>query len=169
MVDQILGPLDREMARLVEGYLERNCVNVVLKDGAAEFRQSPTGALEVYTQSGAMHPADIVVLGIGVRPDTALAKQAGLEIGALGGIRTDEQMRTSEPDIFAVGDAVEVKDFVTGRVGLGSSGRPGEPARDGSLRTLSWAATRVTAALRAQRSAVCSKVRQPGPAPAKKP
>ncbi len=134
MGDQILGPLDWEMARMVEGYLERHGVNVVLKDGAAEFRQSPTGALEVYTQSGAMYPADIVVLGIGVRPDTALAKQAGLEIGALGGIRTDEQMRTSEPDIFAAGDAVEVKDFVTGEWCLmalaGPANRQGRIAAD---------------------------------------
>jgi NADPH-dependent 2,4-dienoyl-CoA reductase/sulfur reductase-like enzyme/rhodanese-related sulfurtransferase len=132
--DQLLGPLDQEMARLVEGYLERHGVNVVLEDGAAEFRQSPTGALEVYAQSGAMHPADIVVLGIGVRPDTGLAKEAGLEIGALGGIRTDEQMRTSEPDIFAVGDAVEVKDFVTGEWSLvalaGPANRQGRIAAD---------------------------------------
>jgi NADPH-dependent 2,4-dienoyl-CoA reductase/sulfur reductase-like enzyme/rhodanese-related sulfurtransferase len=134
MGDQILGPLDREMARVVEGYLERHGVKVVLNDGAAEFRQSPTSALEVYTKSGAMHPADIVVLGIGVRPDTALAKQAGLEIGALGGIRTDEQMRTSEPDIFAAGDAVEVKDFVTGEWCLmalaGPANRQGRIAAD---------------------------------------
>ena len=132
--DQILDPLDREMARMVEGYLEHHGVNVVLEDGAAEFRQSPTGALEVHTQSGAMHPADIVVLAIGVRPDTALAKQAGLEIGALGGIRTDEQMRTSEPDIFAVGDAVEVRDFVTGEWSLvalaGPANRQGRIAAD---------------------------------------
>lgn len=134
MADQILGPLDREMARVVEGYLERHGVNVILSDGAAEFRQSPTGALEVYAQSGAMHPADIVVLGIGVRPDTVLAKQAGLEIGALGGIRTDEQMRTSEPDIFAVGDAVEVRDFVTNEWSLvalaGPANRQGRIAAD---------------------------------------
>ena len=116
--EQLLGPLDLEMARLVEGYLEQHGVNVVLNDGAAEFRQSSDGTLEVYTQSGAMHPADIVVLGIGVRPDTALAKQAGLEIGDRGGIRTDEQMRTSDPDIFAAGDAVEVRDFVTGEWSL---------------------------------------------------
>lgn len=132
--DQILGPLDREMARVVEGYLEQHGVNVVLKDGAAEFRQSPSGTLEVYTQSGAMHPADIVVLGIGVHPDTVLAKQAGLEIGELGGIRTDEQMRTSEPDIFAVGDAVEVRDFVTGEWSLvalaGPANRQGRIAAD---------------------------------------
>ena len=118
MADQVLGPLDREMARMVEGYVEHHGVNVVLEDGVAEFRQSADGALEVHTRSGAMFPADIVVLGMGVSPDTALAKAAGLEIGELGGIRTDEQMRTSEPDIFAAGDAVEVRDFVTGEWSL---------------------------------------------------
>ncbi len=118
MGDQVLGPLDPEMARMVEGYLEHHGVKVALNDGAAEFRQTPNGALEVHAQSGAMYPADIVVLGLGVRPDTALAKQAGLEIGELGGIRTDEQMRTSETDIFAAGDAVEVRDFVTGEWSL---------------------------------------------------
>ena len=134
MGDQILGPLDREMARVVEGYLEHHGINVVLEDGAAEFRQSSSGSLEVYTQSGAMYPADIVVLGIGVRPDTALAQAAGLELGERGGIRTDEQMRTSEPDIFAVGDAVEVKDFVTGEWSLvalaGPANRQGRIAAD---------------------------------------
>jgi len=118
MADQVLAPLDREMARMVEGYVEHHGVNVVLEDGVAEFRQSADGALEVHTRSGAMFPADIVVLGMGVSPDTALAKAAGLEIGELGGIRTDEQMRTSEPDIFAAGDAVEVRDFVTGEWSL---------------------------------------------------
>jgi len=118
MGDQVLGPLDPEMARMIAGYLEQRGVKLVLNDGAAEFRQAPSGALEVHTKSGAMHPADIVILGIGVRPDTALAKQAGLEIGERGGIRTDEQMRTSEPDIFAAGDAVEVKDFGTGEWSL---------------------------------------------------
>jgi NADPH-dependent 2,4-dienoyl-CoA reductase/sulfur reductase-like enzyme/rhodanese-related sulfurtransferase len=118
MGDQILGPLDQEMARMVEGYLEHNGVSVVLNDGAKAFEQAADGALEVQAKSGAKYLADIVVLGIGVRPDTALAKQAGLEIGELGGIRTDEQMRTSEPDIFAAGDAVEVRDFVTGEWSL---------------------------------------------------
>jgi len=132
--DQVLGPLDREMARVVEGYLARYGVKIVLHDGAAEFRQSASGALEVHTLSGHMHPADIVVLGIGVRPDTALAQAAGLEIGALGGIRTDAQMRTSDPDIFAVGDAVEVRDFVTGEWCLmalaGPANRQGRIAAD---------------------------------------
>ena len=93
-----------------------------------------TGALEVVTQSGETHPADIVILGIGVRPDTALAQEAGLEIGSRGGILVDEQMRTSNPDIFAVGDAVEVKDFITGEQSLvalaGPANRQGRIAAD---------------------------------------
>ena len=75
-----------------------------------------------------------MILAIGVRPETALAKAAGLEIGERGGIRVDEQMRTSDPDIFAVGDAVEVKDFVTGEWTLiplaGPANRQGRIAAD---------------------------------------
>ena len=86
------------------------------------------------TKSGAVHAADIAILAIGVRPETALAKAAGLEIGKLGGIRVDGQMRTSDPDIFAVGDAVEVKDFVTGEWSLvalaGPANRQGRIAAD---------------------------------------
>ena len=66
-------------------------------------------------ESGATYPADIVILAIGVRADTVLARAAGLEVGERGGIRVDEHMRTSDADIFAVGDAVEVRDFVTGQ------------------------------------------------------
>jgi len=88
----------------------------------------------VLTKSGKIHPADIVILALGVRPDTALAKTAGLEIGARGGIRVDGHMRTSQPDIFAVGDAVEVKDFVTGEWSLialaGPANRQGRIAAD---------------------------------------
>ena len=72
------------------------------------------GALEVSTQSGKRHQADLVILALGVRPGYDARPEAGLEIGERGGIRVDEQMRTSDPDIFAVGDAVEVRDFVTG-------------------------------------------------------
>ena len=61
-----------------------------------------------------MYPAEIVILAIGVKPETELAKMAGIEIGKRGGFKVDDQMQTSNPDIFAVGDAVEVKDFVTG-------------------------------------------------------
>jgi rhodanese-related sulfurtransferase len=100
----------------------------------AEFRQTAGGSLEVLTSSGKSHPADIVILAIGVRPETALAKMAGIEIGQRGGIRVDEHMRTSNPDIFAVGDAVEVKDFVTGQWSLvalaGPANRQGRIAAD---------------------------------------
>ena len=114
MLDQVLAPLDQEMARIVEGYLERHGIHLALNDGVAEFKQAANGAVDVLTKSGKTYPADIVILALGVRPDTALAKLAGLKIGERGGIRVDAQMRTSNPDIFAVGDAVEVKDFVTG-------------------------------------------------------
>ena len=86
------------------------------------------------TAAGQVYPADLVVLGIGVRPENWLAKNAGLEIGALGGIRVDDQMRTSDPDIFAVGDAVEVKDTITGQWSLvalaGPANRQGRIAAD---------------------------------------
>jgi NADPH-dependent 2,4-dienoyl-CoA reductase/sulfur reductase-like enzyme/rhodanese-related sulfurtransferase len=118
MLDQVMAPLDPECARLVERHLEKHGVRLALNDGVSGFKQTATGSLEVLTKSGKAHPADIVILAIGVRPETSLAKMAGLEIGQRGGIRVDEQMHTSDPDIFAVGDAVEVKDFVTGEWSL---------------------------------------------------
>jgi len=118
MLDQVMAPLDPECARLVERHLEKHGVRLALGDAVAGFKQTASGSLEVLTKSGKAHPADIVILAIGVRPETGLAKMAGLEIGQRGGIRVAEQMRTSDPDIFAVGDAVEVKDFVTGEWSL---------------------------------------------------
>jgi len=134
MLDQILAPLDQEMARIVEGYVERHGIRLALNDGVAEFKKTANGSLEVLTKSGKAYPADIVIIALGVRPETLLAKMAGLEIGERGGIRVDEQMRTSNPDIFAVGDAVEVKDFVTGQWSLialaGPANRQGRIAAD---------------------------------------
>ena len=85
MLDQVLAPLDQEMARVVEGHLERHGVRLMLNDGVAEFKKPADGSLEVSTKSGKTYPADIVILSLGVRPDTSLAKQAALEIGELGG------------------------------------------------------------------------------------
>jgi NADPH-dependent 2,4-dienoyl-CoA reductase/sulfur reductase-like enzyme/rhodanese-related sulfurtransferase len=118
MLDQVMAPLDPECARLVERHMEKHGVRLALNDGVSGFKQTATGSLEVLTKSGKVHPADVVILAIGVRPETSLAKMAGIEIGQRGGIRVDEQMHTSDPDIFAVGDAVEVKDFVTGEWSL---------------------------------------------------
>jgi NADPH-dependent 2,4-dienoyl-CoA reductase/sulfur reductase-like enzyme/rhodanese-related sulfurtransferase len=134
MAEQVLGPLDVEYARLVEEHLKRHGVKLALGDGVAGFHQIAGGALEVETRAGKRHPADLVILALGVRPDTSLARSAGLEIGERGGIRVDERMRTSDPDIFAVGDAVEVKDFVTGEWSLvalaGPANRQGRIAAD---------------------------------------
>ena len=133
-LDQVMPPLDPEMAILVQNCMTKHGVRLELNDGVAEFKQLSDGSLEVVTSSGKFHPADIVILAIGVRPETKLAKMAGIEIGQRGGIRVDPQMRTSNPDIFAVGDAVEVKDFVTGRWTLvalaGPANRQGRIAAD---------------------------------------
>jgi NADPH-dependent 2,4-dienoyl-CoA reductase/sulfur reductase-like enzyme/rhodanese-related sulfurtransferase len=118
MLDQVMAPLDPECARLVERHLEKHGVRLALNDAVAGFKQMANGSLEVLTKSGKVHQADMVILAIGVRPETSLAKTAGLTIGERGGIRVDDQMRTSDPDIFAVGDAVEVKDFITGEWSL---------------------------------------------------
>jgi NADPH-dependent 2,4-dienoyl-CoA reductase/sulfur reductase-like enzyme/rhodanese-related sulfurtransferase len=130
----VLTPLDPEIAVLVQGHIIRHGVHVVANDGVVGFKQMDGGAIEVQTESGKTFPADIVILAIGVRPDTALAGAAGLTIGERGGIRVDDQMRTSNPDIFAVGDAVEVKDFGTGRWSLialaGPANRQGRIAAD---------------------------------------
>lgn len=133
MLDQVMPPLDPEIARLVERHLEAHGVRLALGDGVAGFLEAD-GRLDVETKSGALHPADLVILAIGVRPECGLAKQAGLEIGERGGILTDEHMRTSDPDIFAVGDAVEVRDYVTGQATLiplaGPANRQGRIAAD---------------------------------------
>jgi NADPH-dependent 2,4-dienoyl-CoA reductase/sulfur reductase-like enzyme/rhodanese-related sulfurtransferase len=134
MAGQVLAPIDEEFARAVEGHLQKHGVQLALGDGVAAFKEAAGGAIDVRTRSGKAHRADLVILAIGVRPDTALAKTAGLEIGERGGIRVDDQMRTSDPDILAVGDAIEVKDFVTGEWSLvalaGPANRQGRIAAD---------------------------------------
>jgi rhodanese-related sulfurtransferase len=129
-----MPPLDPEMAHYVARHVTRHGIHLVLDDGAAEFQKTDSGALKVLTESGKEFSTDIVVLGIGVRPENWLAKKAGLEIGERGGIRVDDQMHTSNPNIFAVGDAVEVKDTLTGQWSLlalaGPANRQGRIAAD---------------------------------------
>ena len=133
MLNQVMPPLDPEMARPVQQHLEQHGVTTALGDGVAGF-ESLDGHLVVHTQSGASHVGDLVILAIGVRPETGLAKSAGLTLGERGGIRVDEHMRTSDPHIWAVGDAVEVRDVVTGQWALiplaGPANRQGRVAAD---------------------------------------
>ena len=134
MLDQVMPPLDPEMAQPVQEHLERHGVMVALGDGVAGFEPTATGQIAVKSKSGAAHAGDLVILAIGVRPETSLAKAAGLELGERGGIRVDNQMRTSDANIWAVGDAVEVKDFVTERWTViplaGPANRQGRVAAD---------------------------------------
>ncbi len=110
---QLLPPLDKPMTLLMEDELKRRGVRLFLGDAIAGFEPSG-GALSCRLKSGRSLAADLVVLAIGVRPETALAKDAGIELGPRGHIRTDAFLRTSDPDIYAGGDAIEVRDLVTG-------------------------------------------------------
>ncbi len=134
MLDQVMPPLDPEMARPVQQHLEQHGVKVALGDGVAGFEPTAAGQITVKTKSGAAHTGDLVILAIGVRPETALAKAAGLELGERGGIRVDAQMHTSDPYIWAVGDAVEVRDAITGQWTViplaGPANRQGRVAAD---------------------------------------
>ncbi|HKI36608.1 MAG TPA: FAD-dependent oxidoreductase, partial [Gemmataceae bacterium] len=106
---------------------------LLLGQSAEAFEQGPAG-LVVRLKSGQTLPAQLVVLGVGVRPENKLAVAAGLEVGPRGGIRVNEHLQTSDPDIYAVGDAIEVKDFVTGEPAqvplAGPANRQGRIAAD---------------------------------------
>jgi len=112
---QLMPPLDPEMALPLREHLVAKGVTLRLGDGLASIETRDGGGLVVVAESGARLPADLVILAIGVRPETALAKAAGLDLGPRGGIVVDAQMRTADPHIWAVGDAVEVADVVTGQ------------------------------------------------------
>jgi len=112
---QVMPPLDPEMAAPIRRHLEASGVQLRLGDGLARIVAGPGHGLIVVSEGGTELPADLVILAIGVRPETRLAQEAGLDIGPRGGIVVDAQMRTSDPHIWAVGDAVEVQDVVTGQ------------------------------------------------------
>ncbi len=114
MAQQVMPPLDVEMAEYAQQRLESHGVDLELGQGVVGFERGASGGLLVRTQSGAAFETEMVVLAIGVRPETQLAREAGLALGERGGIRVDEQMQTSDARIWAVGDAVEVRNFVTG-------------------------------------------------------
>ena len=109
---QILPPLDAEMTTPIVDELHTHGVRLLLGQSAEGFTQAADG-IEVRLKSGERLTGDLVVLGVGVRPENRLAMEAGLEVGPRGGIRVNDHMQTSDPDIYAVGDAAEVRDFVT--------------------------------------------------------
>jgi NADPH-dependent 2,4-dienoyl-CoA reductase/sulfur reductase-like enzyme/rhodanese-related sulfurtransferase len=135
MLPQIMPPIDPEMAVPLQEHLKANGVTLHLGDSVAKFeRVEDVGNLVVTTKTEMKFECEMALLAVGVRPEVSLAKQAGLEIGVLGGIRVTNQMRTSDENIWAVGDAVEVRDFITGDWSLiplaGPANRQGRIAAD---------------------------------------
>ena len=108
---QVLPPLDHEMTTPIVEKLRAKGVNLFLGESADGFEKSADGIV-VRLKSGKTLPAQIVILGIGVRPENRLATEAGLELGVRGAIRVNGSLQTSDPDIYAVGDAIEIQDFV---------------------------------------------------------
>jgi NADPH-dependent 2,4-dienoyl-CoA reductase/sulfur reductase-like enzyme/rhodanese-related sulfurtransferase len=131
--DQVLPPLDKEMTAPIAQQLAAKGVSVLLGQSAERFEKTPHGS-QVQLNSGARLDAQLVILGVGVRPESKLAVDAGLEVSPRGGIRVNEHLQTSDPDIYAVGDAIEVTDFVTGAAAqiplAGPANRQGRIAAD---------------------------------------
>jgi NADPH-dependent 2,4-dienoyl-CoA reductase/sulfur reductase-like enzyme/rhodanese-related sulfurtransferase len=135
---QVMAPLDPEMAAWLHREIRANGIALHLNDPVAAFEapteKEPARASIVVLKSGARLPADSVILGLGVKPEVGLARNAGLEIGERGGIRVNEHLQTSDPHIWAVGDAIEVRDAVTGQWALiplaGPASRQGRIAAD---------------------------------------
>lgn len=111
---QLMHPFDPDMAALIHSEARRHGVRLALGHTVEGF-EAKDGGVDVLLQDGPPLHADLVVMAIGVTPDTALARAAGLELGLKGSIVVNDRMETSVPDIYAVGDAVQVKHFVTGR------------------------------------------------------
>ena len=114
MAPQVMGPIDFSMAAAVHQHLQQKGVSLFLEQAVERFSRRD-GHLIVHLKSGIELQADMVLLSIGVRPDTTLAQQAGLRIGDARGIFVNEYLQTSDPDIYAVGDAIEFPHLLTGQ------------------------------------------------------
>ncbi|CZQ96436.1 pyridine nucleotide disulphide reductase class-i signature [Trichococcus palustris] len=111
MSDQVMAPIDFEMAQSVHAHIDMHNVNLILNDGVKAFENNGS---QVRLNSGKVIPTDMTILSIGVMPENNLALDAKLETGVRGAIVVNDQLQTSDPDIFAVGDVIEVTDFVNG-------------------------------------------------------
>ncbi|MGB4059838.1 MAG: FAD-dependent oxidoreductase [Burkholderiaceae bacterium] len=129
----ILAPFDDEMAAIVHAHMKDKNIELYLADKIEHFEDKPDHTV-VFLASGKRLQADIVVLAIGVRPETTLARAAGLALGHTGGIKVNDHLQTSDPDIYAVGDAVEVTQTISGQPALialaGPANRQGRMAAD---------------------------------------
>lgn len=111
-MDQVMAPLDYEMAQILHENILQNGVKLFLGDGVASFREE-NDRVTVTLKSGKAVETDLIILAIGVRPNSELAKAAGLSLNVRGGIVVDDTLKTSDPSIYAVGDVIEVEDFVS--------------------------------------------------------
>ncbi|NVM25518.1 MAG: FAD-dependent oxidoreductase [Desulfobacterales bacterium] len=136
ILDQVMPPLDYEMAAMIHPHLKEKGVICELGNGVKSFSKDGDRII-VSTEKGHAIECDMVILSIGIRPENRLAREAGLEIGEGGGIKVDATMRTSDPNIYAVGDAVEIKDFITGLPTMtplaGPANKQGRIAADNAL------------------------------------
>jgi NADPH-dependent 2,4-dienoyl-CoA reductase/sulfur reductase-like enzyme len=135
-MDQILAPLDYEMAAIVHSHMHDKNIELYLSDKVERF-EDKDGYTLVYLASGRRLQADIVIMAIGVRPETTLAKAAELELGTTGGIKVNTHLQTSDPDIYAVGDAIEITQTISGKPALiplaGPANRQGRMAADNMI------------------------------------
>ena len=120
---QLMSPFDSDMASFIHNEMRKHGVKLVLGHSVEGFEEQDGGVKVLLKDDAPLH-ADMVILAIGVTPDTALAKEAGLELGIKGAIVVNDRMETSVPDIYAAGDAVQVKNFVTGEDALISLAGP---------------------------------------------
>ena len=120
LAPQVMAPVDIEIANMLHDELEAHHVELKLGKALKEVAlcEETDRTLSLTLNDGTQFQTDLLIMAVGVKPETSLAVKAGLEIGELGGIRVDEYMRTSDPSIFAVGDAIETLDFVTGEAML---------------------------------------------------
>ena len=110
LAPQVLGPIDEDMAAIVHNHMRSKGINLYLSDGVKAFREENNKTI-VELESGVEIEADLVVMSIGVKPSTKLAKDAGLELGETGAIKVNEYLQTSDESIYAIGDAIEVVDL----------------------------------------------------------
>lgn len=110
-MDQVMAPVDYEIAQLVQENMISNNVNLILGDGVSKFHNE-NGSVIITLSSGRTLSADMVILSIGVRPNGQLAKDSGLEVNQRGGIIVDKYLKTSDPNIYAIGDVIEVEEYI---------------------------------------------------------